>query len=155
MTSRQLHMYRAEAGKAVKAMRDRGHTGSVDVLRHQLTVEALGYDKSSLDFTNAEFDKVLAVVWSHADAGDLDVQLAQLDQPIKRLQWLSKRHLRAAGVDEHGLDYYLIGIGKRMFPGRPVYFLETFSEAEWRDILVACNRHRQRAEKRRLKGAPF
>lgn len=155
MTRAQLYKYRAEAAKAVAAMRERGHQGTLDELRHQLTVEALGYDKSSLDFTNPEFDRVLAVIWSHAEPGDLHAQLAQLDQPITRLQWLCKHHLRAAGVKEHGLEWYLIGIGKRMFPGREVYSLDSFTEEQWRDILVACNKHRQRTEKKRLAGAPF
>jgi hypothetical protein len=155
MTPAQRFKYFAEAKKAITAMRERGHTGSDETLRHQLTVEALGENKSSNAFSNEDLDRVLAVLWSHSDPGDLMGQLAQLDQPIARLQWLCQQHLRAAGIEEKGVEWYLLGIGRKMFPGRPAYFLSTFSEAEWRDILVACNKHRLRADKRKLAGAPF
>lgn len=149
MSPAQRYKYFAEARKAIAAMRERGHVGTDDELRRLLTVEALGEGKSSSAFSNDDFDRVLAVLWSHSEPGDLIAQLAQIDQPIARLQWLCKQHLSAADVKDHGLDWYLIGMGRRMFPGRPVYTLDSFTVAEWRAILAACNKHRLRVAKRK------
>lgn len=69
----------------------------VDAKRHALHVKALGRDKSSKDFTNADLDKVIAAFKAVHDGGNLDAQLAQLDQPEKRREMLTSR-LMAAGA---------------------------------------------------------
>ncbi len=54
--------------------------------RHQLHKQALGMDKSSKDFTNADLDKVLAAFYAITRPADLNAQLRQLDQPELRRQ---------------------------------------------------------------------
>ena len=53
--------------------------------RHALHVRALGYDKSHLDFTNEDLDKVLAEFRAITRPDDLAGQLRQQDQPRRRL----------------------------------------------------------------------
>jgi hypothetical protein len=53
--------------------------------RHHLTREALGEDKSSKDFANEDFDKVLAAFRAISQPDSLDAQLRALNQPRQRL----------------------------------------------------------------------
>jgi hypothetical protein len=53
--------------------------------RHRLHIEALGYDKSSTDFTNKDLDKVLSVFRAISRPDDLSAQLRQLDQQKIRI----------------------------------------------------------------------
>lgn len=55
--------------------------------RHELHAKALGADKGHKEFTNADFDKVLAEfqVWSMP--GDVRAQMRQADQPLTRLRY--------------------------------------------------------------------
>lgn len=55
--------------------------------RHDLHAAALGVDKSSKRFTNADLDKVLAEFRAVSDPANLDAQLARHDQPKRRLIW--------------------------------------------------------------------
>ncbi len=52
--------------------------------RHELHRQALGYDKSSKEFTNAEFDKVLGVFRSMSMPGSVNSQVRQLEEPRTR-----------------------------------------------------------------------
>lgn len=56
-----------------------------DAARHALHRQALGVDKSSTKFTNADFDKVLAVFAALSAPADLQQQLRAQEQPAKRL----------------------------------------------------------------------
>src|SRR5258708_40143021 len=54
--------------------------------RHQLHKQALGMDKSSKDFTNADLDKVLAAFYAITRPPDLDARLRPLHPPQLRRQ---------------------------------------------------------------------
>jgi hypothetical protein len=54
--------------------------------RHELHREALGKDKSSKAFTNADLDKVIATFRAHSQADNIDAQLRQMAQPRIRLE---------------------------------------------------------------------
>ena len=56
--------------------------------RHELHLTALGSDKSSKSFTNADLDKVLAAFYAISSPSDLTAQLRQIDQPTHRLNQL-------------------------------------------------------------------
>jgi hypothetical protein len=90
-----------------------------DNKRHELHKRALGRDKSSKDFTNADLDKVLAVFRAVYDGGNLDAQLAQLDQPENRRLKMIDRCMRAAisfiEGDADAIRRYLDGTADRMF----------------------------------------
>jgi hypothetical protein len=62
--------------------------------RHALHVEALGFDKSSREFSNEEFDKVLAVFWAIIKPANLHAQVRQENQPRQRLIWVIQNRLR-------------------------------------------------------------
>jgi hypothetical protein len=55
--------------------------------RHDLHRRALGKDKSHKAFTNADFDKVLAVFRSYTQPADIRPQLRQQRMPRIRLEW--------------------------------------------------------------------
>lgn len=52
--------------------------------RHELHARALGADKSSKHFTNADFDKVLGVFRSISRPADVTAQVQQIHQPVRR-----------------------------------------------------------------------
>jgi len=59
----------------------------IEAKRHTLTEKALGHPKSMADWkrwTNAEVDKVFAAFAAIYDGGNLDAQLAAIDQPKNR-----------------------------------------------------------------------
>lgn len=74
LTSRQNAAYWAEWSKCRDALAELGRNCD-DSARHGLHVEALGYAKSSKQFTNPELTKVLAKFRSYSDAGNLSAQL--------------------------------------------------------------------------------
>ncbi len=76
MTSDQHRKYLFEWGMVRKHFRAQGlEAKACDAKRHELHKRALGIDKSSLDLTNAEFDKVLAVFSGISRPADLNTQL--------------------------------------------------------------------------------
>lgn len=144
MTEAQLSLYRRRWGKVRKLLRTLGEFSpkDADAERHVITREALNYDKSSLDFTNKEFDKVLA---------KLDERLVLLEGPkepkaedaedLKRMIW----SLVQSGFN----DAYLNKISA-----------DQYGVASWRDLSLADMRklrititQRSRAKNRR-KAAP-
>ena len=91
MTPKQTALYWREWQAAKIA----GHLDDED--RHHLTREALGEDKSSKDFTNEDFDKVLAAFRRISRPTDLNAQLHALKQPRSRL--------------DHGIDQIAVQLG--------------------------------------------
>ncbi|HRT57624.1 MAG TPA: hypothetical protein P5038_13440 [Candidatus Paceibacterota bacterium] len=59
--------------------------------RHELHASALGSDKSHLDFTNADFDLVLAQFRAISQPDNLGAQLRAQDQPRARLLYSIRR----------------------------------------------------------------
>lgn len=84
MTAKQDALYWREWGAVARVCK---RDGLALPDRHELHAKALGADKGHKDFTNAEFDKVLAEfrVWSRP--GDIHAQMRQADQPLTRLRW--------------------------------------------------------------------
>lgn len=119
MTQSQLALYRFEWGKTRKWLRAHGRTPErADWMRHEIHKAALGSDKSSLDFTNADLDKVLAKLRSYSDGANLDAQLRAEEQPEQRIQALvaNARFLAEAVVDRAGTEAaYLDGLSKKVF----------------------------------------
>lgn len=125
MNSAQTNLYFFHWGKAREHYRAKGLTAKqADAKRHELHKRALGRDKSSKDFTNAELDKVIAAFQAAYDGGNLEAQLAQLDQPESRRLRMIKRCETAArsfitGESEEkiaaNVRAYLDGTADRMF----------------------------------------
>lgn len=125
MTAAQTNLYFFEWGRVRKQYIGKGlDPKQADNKRHELHRRALSRDKSSKDFTNAELDRVIAVFRAVYDGGNLDAQIAQLDQPENRRQAMIKRCHVAVGSFIEGKDddakarnlrAYLDGTAQRMF----------------------------------------
>lgn len=125
MTPAQTNLYFFHWGKVRKHYLEKGiDSKQVDAKRHALHQRALGRDKSSKDFSSPELDKVIAVFRAVYDGGNLDAQLAQLDQPDFRRGALVKRCVAAVSsfIDgeteehrSHNVRRYLDGTADRMF----------------------------------------
>src|SRR5690242_20411596 len=125
MTAAQTNLYFVEWGRVRDHYRAKGlEPKQADSKRHELHKRALGRDKSSKDFTNAELDKVIAAFRTVSDGGNLDAQLAQLDQPeTRRLALVKRCHAAAKSfIDgdtdeqrEENVRRYLDGTSDRMF----------------------------------------
>jgi hypothetical protein len=84
-------------------LRGKGYSPKqIEERRHALHRKALGADKSSKDFTDADFDAVKRVFRAEWDGGNLDAQLAAEDEPQQRRQAIVDRCLEATG-DMHAL----------------------------------------------------
>ena len=92
MNPRQNAMYWAEWAKLRDALRAKGKSVTqIEHYRHELTVRALGVEKSSKKFTNVDLDKVLARIRAEREPGNLDAQLAIQESPEKRRAYLLAR----------------------------------------------------------------
>lgn len=85
MTAKQNRLYWREWGAVSRACKADG----VEVpQRHELHARALGEHKSHKDFTNADFDKVLAEFRAWSQPGDLRGQMKQEAMPETRMLWV-------------------------------------------------------------------
>lgn len=104
-------------------------------MRHEIHRAALGQDKSSLDFTNAELDKVLAKFRAYSDGANLDAQLAAEDQPDLRTQALraNARDLASRCVSRAGTEgAYLDGMARKVFK------IDQYHKLSERDLQKLC-----------------
>ena len=117
MTEAQVRLYRFEASRWREARRRHGRPAREED-RHSLHTRVLGRDKSSLDFTNADFDKVLAAFRAESEPGNLDAQLALIDQPEHRATLIRGRILTLSlhiGLNAGKESGYVAGIARRLF----------------------------------------
>ena len=104
MTSAQNSLYFREWGRVRAACKQQGFPLPD---RHSLHVKALGQDKSHLDFTNEDFDLVLAEFRALSQPDNLAAQFRQQDQPRRRLLYTIRRlapepYWRAIARDKFG-----------------------------------------------------
>ena len=104
MTPRQNRLYFRDWGSVRAACNAHGWPVPD---RHELHVRALGYDRSHLDFTNEDLDKVLAEFRAISRSDDLAGQLRQQEQPRLRLlyrirQLAPEPYWRAIARDKFG-----------------------------------------------------
>src|ERR1041385_6065139 len=78
--------------------------------RHELHIQALGDEKSHVDFNNDDFDKVLAAFRAISQPGNLNAQLHALNGQRKRLLFGIRNLARSIGAGEA----YVQGIIDRM-----------------------------------------
>lgn len=155
MSPSQRQLYWRSWSQCRKTLLEKGWATdtNVDEMRHKLHIRALGNDKSSTAFTNADIDNVLAQFWAITLPDDLQTQLRQQDQPFLRWYWECARILSdTQGIITAHLDAYLKGLAKRMF-GNP--YLDTLSGAERKSIIAAIAIHhiRHHAKRRSHKAA--
>ena len=117
MNEAQVRLYRYEASRWRDARRRHGRQAREED-RHSLHTRVLGHDKSSLKFTNAEFDKVLAAFRAESEPGNLDAQLALIDQPEHRATLIRGRLATLSlyiGIQAGKESGYVAGIARRLF----------------------------------------
>jgi hypothetical protein len=118
MTPAQTAMYFAEFGKLRDVLRARGWSGTkIEQHRAELTVKALGKEKSSKLFTNADLDRVLAVIKAATAPADFEAQMRLQDMPEKRhalilarIEFLSIK----VGLNSGGERSYVEAIAQNM-----------------------------------------
>ena len=104
MTALQNSLYFREWGSVRTACKQQGFPIPD---RHSLHVKALGQDKSHLQFSNEDFDLVLAQFRALSQPENLAAQLRQQDMPRRRLMYsiarLAPEHYwRAIARDKFG-----------------------------------------------------
>jgi hypothetical protein len=87
--------------------------------RHELTRIALGYEKSSTQFTQREFDKVIAHLQSIVQPDNLSLQLRQLKQENKRAIFVVNRIAREMGKDRNFINGVIQQIEDGVDPNNP------------------------------------
>jgi hypothetical protein len=104
MTTLQNSLYFREWGRVRAACKEQGFPVPD---RHALHVKALGQDKSHLDFSNEDFDLILAEFRALSQPDNLAAQLRQQDMPRRRLLYSIRRlaaepYWRAIAQDKFG-----------------------------------------------------
>jgi hypothetical protein len=119
MTPAQSGKYFAEFGQLRDVLRAKGWSPTrIELHRHEITRKALGVDKSSKDFTNADLDKVFAVFSAERAPADFDAQMRLQDMPEKRVALLQARIsalMLQIGLAPGRESGYVDGISNRMF----------------------------------------
>lgn len=143
----QLDLYRRLCGQARKVWRARGvPAAECEAERHALHARALGADKSSRDFTNADFDTVKGALMAVIDGTDLDAQLDALHQPRKRRLWRVRDLLARQCKPES----YALAIARQMHGGAlaSAADLDDLGEAALDALIVALKVEKRRADER-------
>ena len=112
--------------------------------RHEIHIRALGADKSHLDFTNADFDKVLAELRAISRPADLNAQLRQLNQQHYRLLF----GIRKLASELHGAGWrrYVAGIIDHMNADGALQGsdLDQLAPADLEKIMIALRKDQAR-----------
>lgn len=103
----QIQLYLREWGKVRVILRRTMSPKEADAQRHALTIQALGYDKSSKEFSNDELDKVLKQFRAISKPGDLHAQMD--DQAANRGRFKVRQLLSALGKDEAHAEQLIDG----------------------------------------------
>lgn len=112
INAKQLSFYRVLWSQAKRLIVARQGLSSKDAEaeRHAIHVRALGFDKSSTELTNADFDKVKAAFLAIIKPGDMEAQIEQKNMPKTR-RLVTLRHYLAA-IER--TDDYAVSIARTM-----------------------------------------
>jgi len=108
----------------------------VEELRHTLHVKALGYDKSHKEFSNAEFDKILATFRAYTRPADLNAQIRQIDQPKIRAAYALRKIINRLKLTPEYVDGIALKICKKK--------VSRCDEKELAKLIAALNFHAKR-----------
>lgn len=118
ITSRQNALYWREWAAAKRALMPGRETWTKleeNERRHDITIEALGRDKSHLEFTNADFDKVLGALRAISKPGDLNAQIRQARQQDIRARYVLDRLMVKLGKGRN----YVQGVIDKIYNDDP------------------------------------
>lgn len=110
--------------------------------RHELTVRALGRDKSSNDFTQRDFDKIIAELKAIVNPDDLNGQLRQQDMHTRRMQFGLRKLMRELGVGNAYVDAIVHQMNDHGELGSNR--LDALDVDELRKVMIALRKHQQR-----------
>ncbi len=113
--------------------------------RHEITIEALGIDKSHLDFDNADFDKVLGALRAISKPGDLNAQIRQARGQHRRMHYELDRLMEKLGVDRN----YVQGVVDQMAFHHPSSIthhpsIDDLTADELKKVLIALRKQTKR-----------
>lgn len=103
---------------------------ATDELRHDLHVRALGKDKSSVRFTNKDFDAVLREFRAISLPADMDAQLRLMNQERKRLLYKISMQKKLLAVFVEKPEAYVASLLNERFRGRAAEDLEFRAEGD-------------------------
>lgn len=110
--------------------------------RHELHLQALGEEKSHVDFNNDDFDKVLAAFRAVSQPGNLNAQLHALNGQRKRLLFGIRKLARSMDAG----DAYVAGIVRTMNAEGKLGSddLEQLHPRELTKVMIALRQHEKR-----------
>ena len=110
--------------------------------RHEVTVRALGRDKSSNDFTRIDFDKIIAELRAIIDPSDLNAQLRQQSMAATRMRFGLRKLMRELQVGEA----YVAGIVKTMNSEGKLGSnrIDNLGVDDLRKVMIALRQHSRR-----------
>jgi hypothetical protein len=118
MNAAQQAKYFYQWGQLREVLRARGLTSAqCEQHRHEITRKALGVDKSSKDFTNADLDAVLAKIAAERDPAGFAAQMALQDSPDNARAAIERRTVAALEVlvgHEANRSRYLDGTARKI-----------------------------------------
>lgn len=127
MTKKQTALYWREWAKVRK--------DAPDTDRHALHLEALGYERSSKELSNTEFDKILGAMRAISEPWNINAQMRQMDASATRLRYSITRKAPQA---------YIAAILRDRFAGRTLDDLDETELTQLRNTLDrAARRQRQ------------
>ncbi len=147
LTKAQNTLYFREWGATKRALVAAGRTPSAaEALRHELHERVLGYDKSHIRLTNAEFDAILGAFRALSRAEDVEGQIRQLEQPIVRARRVVVELQSEMGLSDSYIDGCCQNIIRRTFQDCTVQDLT-------QKIIPALTYHRNRLARRAVEAA--
>jgi hypothetical protein len=158
LTRAQNNLYWREWSAAKRALmpgRDTWTKHEENERRHLAHVHALGHDKSHLDFTNDDFDKVLGELRAISKPGDLNAQLRQVRGAHRRARYALDQLIRELGVDRN----YVEAIIDQMAFLHPSSFsphpsLDSLTEPELKKVIIALRKQVKRAREQVTRAQP-
>jgi len=158
MNQRQNALYWREWSAAKRALmpgREPFTKAEEEARRHELHVQALGDDKSHLDFNNDDFDHVLAAFRALSRPGDLNAQLHAIGGQRKRLLFVIRSLAKSIGVG----DRYVAAIVERMNAEGKLGSsdLDQLHPRKLTKVMIALRQHEKRGavQEPELIGEPF
>jgi hypothetical protein len=140
MTDAQVGLYRREWGKARAVLRRTLSAKAADEERHAIHIQALGKDKSSLSFNNADLDEVLKLFRSISQPANFVAQVELVDMGATRKRWTIRHLLSALALDEEDAELLITrrqraGRLLTVSPAAAVTF-ETIGEADLERVMI-------------------
>lgn len=151
MNERQQRLYLAEWGKVRRALRAQGvPPKEADAQRHTIHVEALGKDKSSSAFTNADLDAVLKCLRARSQPANFRTQIDLENMPANRKRFGIRRLLAALGKDDSHVERLIESRREAgRIAGNAAASFDTLGEADLQRLMLDLKKECQKRWRRK------